>query len=202
MRHKLAWVVHTRPDIACAVYNLAQESQKYFKSKFFQNSKKVLKHLKATSSLSLLFPKLDMRKLRLNVYYNSSFADNADFSSQLGYIVTLCDGSNRCFVLHFASKKSKWVTRSSAAAETLAFAHTFDNAYLIKHDLQTILHKKIPILMLTDSKILFYVLTRSLYTSEKRLMIDIAAARQAYTDGQLDNIALSLNSTQLMALLS
>jgi hypothetical protein len=40
----------------------------------------------------------------------------------------------------------------------------------------------------TDSLSLFDVITRSTKTSEKRLMIDIAAAKAAYKEGTLDTI--------------
>eukprot|EP00171_Calliarthron_tuberculosum_P005703 IDg5703t1 len=88
------------------------------------------------------------------------------------------------------------------ASETLAFADSFDSAHTIKHDLQQALGKRIPLLMLTDSQALFDVLTRSNYTTEKRLMIEIAAARQAYNEKETDNIAfIESNTTSLMHLL-
>ena len=51
---------------------------------------------------------------------------------------------------------------------------------MIKHDLENILKQNIPLKMLTDSKSLFDVITRSSQMSEKRLMIDIAGVREAY----------------------
>ena len=76
------------------------------------------------------------------------------------------------------------------AAETMAFADSFDSAFIIKHDIERALGRSLPLLMLTDSQALFDVLTRARYTTEKRLMIDIAAARQAYSSKEIDNIAL------------
>jgi hypothetical protein len=44
--------------------------------------------------------------------------------------------------------------------------------------------------MLTDAESLFNTLTRERYTVEKRLLVDIAAARQAHRDGDIANIGL------------
>lgn len=76
------------------------------------------------------------------------------------------------------------------AAEALAFADAFDQAYILKHDLQRILGQEIPLFMLTDSKLLFDVITGNRYTTEKRLMVDIAAVREAYNDRIIANIGL------------
>jgi hypothetical protein len=42
--------------------------------------------------------------------------------------------------------------------------------------------------MLTDSESLFKTLTGTRYTTERRLLIDIAAARQAYQSREISNI--------------
>ena len=90
--------------------------------------------------------------------------------------------TKRYCVLHFSSHKSRRVTRSSAAAEALALVDAFENAFIIKHDLQRILGQKIPLLHLIDSKILFDAITGQKYTTEKRLMVDIVSIREAYKD--------------------
>ena len=47
-------------------------------------------------------------------------------------------------------------------------------------DIEKILDQKIGIKMFTDSKSLLDIITRSSYTTEKRLMIDKKAVRKAY----------------------
>lgn len=59
----------------------------------------------------------------------------------------------------------------------------------IKHDLETILRQQIPIYMMADSKGLFYMITRNSYSSERRLMIDIAAIREAYGKREIEGVA-------------
>lgn len=50
------------------------------------------------------------------------------------------------------------------------------------------LGRNILLLMVTDSKVLFDFITGNQYTTEKRLMVDIAAVREAYNDGVIENI--------------
>ena len=66
------------------------------------------------------------------------------------------------------------------AVEALAFADRFGKYFIIKHDLQRIIGRPLQLLMLTDPEILFDVLTRKKYTTEKRIMADIASTMEAY----------------------
>lgn len=79
------------------------------------------------------------------------------------------------------------------AAETLAFAYGFDNDYLIKHGMERILGRNIPFLMFTDSKLPFEALTSSRNTTERRLMVDVAAIRGANLEGTISTIGLILS---------
>ena len=67
--------------------------------------------------------------------------------------------------------------------ETLAF----DSAFMIKYDLERALSQRIPLLMLTYSQALFGVLIRAKYTTENLLIIEAAAAREAYNANKIDN---------------
>jgi hypothetical protein len=46
------------------------------------------------------------------------------------------------------------------AGETLPFADGFDNAFILRHDLESMLGQPVPLAMYTDSQALFNVLTR------------------------------------------
>ena len=189
MRAQPAWVVHSRPDIACAV-SMAQATEKTFGHESIKLVNKIIKHLQNTISIRMKYPKLDPISLHLTVYSDDSFNSNNDNSSQLGYIIVLMDKHHRGSILHFSSHKSRRVTRSSIAAENLAFVDGFGNAFILRHDLQRMLGRKILLLMLTDSKALFDVITGSDYTTEKRLMVDLAAIREAYNDRTISIIGL------------
>ena len=49
--------------------------------------------------------------------------------------------------------------------------------------------RKIKTAMFTDSKSLFDTITKLSTVSEKRLLIDIAAIRETYTNGDLSNVS-------------
>lgn len=66
------------------------------------------------------------------------------------------------------------------ASETMAFVEYFDAAYTIKHNLEQAREKRIFILMLTDSKGMFDLLTIEKYSTENWQVIEISTARQAY----------------------
>ena len=69
-----------------------------------------------------------------------------------------------------------------------AFADAFDAGYIIKYDLQSMLGRRIPMTMYTDSTSLFDVITKCSSTLEKRLMIDISAVRQAYEREEISDV--------------
>ena len=190
MRAKLNWISNSRPDISCAVSMASAVTEKLFNESKVKNLNSVIKHLKKTENMKLKFPPLDQETLKIVVYSDASFANNDDLSSQIGYIVFLSDNNENCSFLTYSPYKSERVCRSTMAAETMAFADAFDSAFILRHDLERAIGRKIPLLMLTDSQALFDVLTRAKYTSEKRLMIDIEVARNAYAKKEIDNIAL------------
>ena len=61
-------------------------------------------------------------------------------------------------------------------------------AYNIRYDLRKLLQKDVRHTLLTDSLSLFKVIINSTVTTEKRLMIDIAAVREAYERSDIDFI--------------
>jgi hypothetical protein len=150
----------------------------------------VVEYLQNSTKSCLHFPNLDVTTLQVVVYVDSSFANRQDKSSQLGYLICLMDITKRCSILQYRSQKSRRIVRPSTAGETLAFAETFDAAFILRHDLSRMLGQHIPVLMLTDSESLFKTLTRARYTTERRLLVDIAAARQAYQSREISNIGL------------
>ena len=63
-----------------------------------------------------------------------------------------------------------------------------DDAFTIRSQLQQALRRDVVMHLLTDSKCLFNIIGKSSRTSEKRLMLDISATRQAYKHKQISNI--------------
>lgn len=190
LRAKLVWVFHALPDIACSTSMATQVTVSIFNPTSVQDLNRIVKYFKSSVDASLWFPKLGQRTLRMVVYFDASFNNIPGNRSQFGFLIFLADHTNRYSILHFSSYKSSRVTRSSTAGETVAFSDAFDNAFIILHDLEHMLGCTIPILMQTDSEKLFNVLTRAKYTTERRLMVDISAARGAHSDRLISNIGL------------
>ncbi len=131
---------------------------------------------------------MDRKSLRMRAYADASHAKNRDLSSQLGIVVVLCDKNNRCSLIGCKSYKCQRVTRSALASERHALADAFDYAYMLKHDLESLLRRNVPIQMFTDCKSLFDVIVKASRTAERRLIIDIAACREAYERHEIADI--------------
>lgn len=187
-RHELAWLTHTRPDLAAAVNLAAQVTEPNFEKKHVKALNDVVKRAHNNSKRGIRQQLLDTETLSWRVFTDSSFANTPDLRSQLGFIILLCDASGKCNMLHFSSYKSKRVTRSVLGAEVLAFAGGFDYAYLLRHDLQRIFTRDHPLAKLTDSESLFKSIVKSTTTIEKRLMIDFEAARQSYGTQEISDV--------------
>ena len=189
-RSVLAWIGYTRPDALCAINKAAQVTEKTFGTEKLKAYNCVIKRLKETDSRCLTFYPLKKDSFHLRVYTDASFAGNDDLSSQLGFIILLCDSLNLAHILGYSNRKSKRVVRSILGGEVYAFASGFDRAFMLKHDLETIYRTKIPLHMLTDSLQMFDVITKGSSTTEKRLMIDIASARECYTRHEISHVGL------------
>ncbi len=186
----LAWLMQTRPDVACAISMAARVTRNTFDSKAILAHNAVVRYLRSTMDRALKFPKLDGDSLRIACYVDAGHCNAAEGRSQLGYIITLADKNNNCCVLAFSSKRSRRIVRSTTAGEGLAFADGFDMSYTMREDMQQAVGKQIPIVMITDSQILFNIITRRRTTTERRMMIDLKAARDAYAKREISNIAL------------
>ena len=136
----------------------------------------------------LRYVKLDLTTLQLVVFTDSSFANNKDLSSQIGYVICLADAAQRANIIHWSSVKCKRVTRSVLASELYAMAHGFDLGAVAKATIKRILQTDIPLVICTDSKSLYECLVRLGTTQEKRLMIDVMCLRQSYERREITEI--------------
>ena len=142
----------------------------------------------ANTPRHIVIPKLDLASLHIVGYADAAFANNHDLSSQLGFVILLKDKYDNASIIHYGSWKCHRVTRSVLGAEIYAFSHCLDHVLAFAHDLSTMLQRKVKTVVLTDSKCLFDTITKLSTVSEKRLLIDIAAIREAYTNGDLTNV--------------
>jgi hypothetical protein len=127
--------------------------------------------------------------LKLVVFTDSSFANNADYSSQIGYVIALADDEDNANVLHWSSTKCKRVTRSTLASELYGMVNGFDIGAAIKKTIENITKTDhLPLLLCTDSKSLYECLVKLGTTHEKRLMVDIMCLRQSYERREITEI--------------
>lgn len=145
------------------------------------------------------FVPLDLKSAKLFVFVDGSFADNKDFSSQIGFIIILGNEEmkEKEFILsgniiHWSSVKCKRITRSVLASELYAMVHGIDIAIAICTTLNIITQRlnlnDIPTIICTDSFSLYECMVKLGTTKEKRLMIDIMAIRQPYERRELSEI--------------
>ncbi|KAI0996763.1 hypothetical protein K3495_g11423 [Podosphaera aphanis] len=127
------------------------------------------------------------------VELDSSFANNRDLTSQIGYVIVLADANNNANIIHWQSVKCRRVTRSVLASELYALSLGFDISATIKSTIDqifsnTTLDNKIPLIFCVDSKSLFDCLVKLGTTQEKRLMIDLHCLRQSYERREITEI--------------
>ncbi len=133
-----------------------------------------------STARGIRFVKLERESLQLLTFTDASFANNRDFSSQIGYVLVLADGKGKANILHWSSIKCKIVTRSILASELYRMTHGFDIGASIKSTIDRVLGINLPLVLCTDSKSLYDCLVKLGTTAEKRLMIDVMCLRQAY----------------------
>lgn len=189
LRQRLQWLTHTRPDIACAVNKSTQVTSKMFSPDSIRAVNVIVKQVFKYPDRGILQRKLDKHSLHIRVYTDGSFADNSDLTTQLGYIILMCEKNNNCNILHYSSYKSSRVVRSVLGGETYAFADGMDFGITLKHDMENMISINLPIKLYTDSKSLFDVITKNTTTTEKTLMIDIKALREAYIRMDIKDVA-------------
>ena len=140
------------------------------------------------TELRLVFPALDIDSIEVRVYADSSFANNPDHSSQLGYVVFVVDKHDKCALVAWCSKTSRRVTRSVLAAELFALSAGYDIGYTTRHTLSTLLQRTVTLRLYTDSQGLWDAMTSLSPLAERRLAIAIAGLRQAYRTGDLRHL--------------
>lgn len=160
---------------------------------------KCLKWQKDNLDRGIRFIPLNLRSAKLYAFVDGSFANNKDYTSQIGFIIILANeqtGENEFTlsgnIIHWSSVKCKRVTRSVLASELYAMVHGIDIAIAISSTLRLITNQlgieDIPTVICTDSFSLYECMVKLGTTKEKRLMIEIMAIRQSYERRELSEI--------------
>ena len=191
VRMKLSWFTHTRPDCSYEVSQLAQVTKEQFEKdgkSIVRRCNKLIKHAHETT-IKIKARNLDRNSLKVVGFSDASFAGNADFTSQLGYICFLSDATGFAVPIMFRSYKARRVTRSVMAAEVISFSDMFDVCFTLAQEIRRMMKgAEIAVQLYTDSKSLFDVISKGTRTSEKRLMLDIAAAQEGFSKKEISDI--------------
>lgn len=188
----MGWLVQTRPEIACSTGMMAQVTEDMFLSDKMEKVRvlnKAIRTLKSSPQRGITLSKLGEQGSHIRVYSDGAFSNIVDLSSQIGYIVFLCDDNDNSSILAFRSFQRRRVVRSVLGAEVCAFADAFDEAYSIQTMLTQCFGKKLPLRMYTDSKSLFDVIVKESTTTEKRMSIDLRAVNESYRNREVSDIA-------------
>ena len=95
------------------------------------------------------------RQSSTSCFYWFFFANNWDFSSQIGFVVCLANSINKANIIHWLSIKCKQVIQSVLATELYGMAHEFNVGAVIKATLRKILGYNVFLVFCTDSKSLY-----------------------------------------------
>lgn len=155
----LAWTTHTRPELGCLVDKMEQVMTKSLQERLIKTLNNGIRRALTDTSRGRRYAPLNENKVHMRVYTDASFATNDDLTSQLGYLVLVCDDNHRCHVLNFASKKSQTVTCTVIGGELYAFTDAFDISYTLLMDVRNALGREVMLHMFTDSKQVFDVVT-------------------------------------------
>ena len=146
---------------------------------------KTIRDLKNQDS-RILIKSLNLTNLKLAIFSDASFGNLAGGGSQIGYVIFLHDNNNNSIPIAWSSKKAKRVARSTLTAETLAAVEAVDAGYVFREILNEILDHPIQCIdVYTDNKSLFDASKTSNVTSDKRLLIDLAALREMIDQRQI-----------------
>lgn len=83
------------------------------------------------------------------------------------------------------------------AAESIAFADCLDAAISLRIEIERLLGRTVPLEMLTDSRQLFDAVCNSTRTKERRLMIDLAAAKESFWRKEITDLGFIRSADNL-----
>lgn len=112
LRHKVAFVSYSRPDVLVPMDILSPVTSKTFTPTYPTRINSVVQYMHSTKDVTFQFVTLDKSTLRLIVFSSGPFAKNEELSWQSKYIVLWADKSWRANILHCSSTKTNRIVRS------------------------------------------------------------------------------------------
>ena len=142
---------------------------------------------------------LNLEQAKLFIFINSSFTNNKDFSSQIGYLIILIKktkGTDKFTIkgnlIYYSSTKSKRVTRSILASKIYRIVGGVDIAITINTTIKIITRQLgflyTPITVYTNLYLLYKYLVKLNTTKEKHFIINIIVLCQLYKHRKITKI--------------
>ena len=121
---QLNWVsLHTMPEIS---YNISELS-KAFKEGTTQDMRKLIKIVRRVKTImgGIVIKELEQENIYWEAYADALFGNIEDGHTQLGYVISLTDGKNRC-PIWWKSRKSRRIAKSTIEAESLSVGEAIE----------------------------------------------------------------------------
>lgn len=80
---------------------LSQTTERKIEGKHISQINGIVRRVQEKEERGIIHHNLNMEELKLVVFMDSWFANNADLKKQLGFIILLADGTGRATVLHY-----------------------------------------------------------------------------------------------------
>ena len=182
--------VTTRPDIAFAVSYLSQFNSCYSVNDW-NNAKRILRYLKGTKNLSLVFKKSVKMKTCLEGFADADWASNSDRKSYTGYLFKYSGNT-----ISWGCYKQSCVALSSTEAEYIALSESCREAVYLSALLLELTCKPCSVILYNDNQSAQRLVSNPVYHRRTK-HIDV---RYHYIRNVLEkrNIQIEYLSTDLM----
>ena len=131
-RARIAYLIQTRPDVACAVSFAARTTALSFGKHHIKAHNNLVRKLRETRNLTFRFPRLNAENSRVVCFVDARYFDKVKGDAQIGTLTCLADDSDHCAIISYTSRKGKRIARSTTAAEAFAMFDGYDQGFSIK----------------------------------------------------------------------
>ena len=182
---ELLWLTgQSRPDLAFLVMQLSQQTSKPTVSDLFK-ANFVLKRAKR-DKVVFKYRYLDMAEVELLAYSDAAWANLRNGKTGGGYLIGLADADLCTYnIVAWRCRALRRVVRSTMAGETLALGDCLDEVTIVQDTWRSLTGKEIPTTARTDCKSLFDHVHHGRQVTEKRLLVELEALKEAQKEKKM-----------------